>query len=326
MTENSALVVSQQTKNTPLQIFGSLEGFEAGQRICKALASSNMVPKSYFNEDGSAKFGDMMLALDMAQRTGASPLMVMQNLQVIEGRPGWSAQFITAAINSSGKFSPLRYIRRDLGKEVVEYETWTGPKGQRSKVMKKVEIQNREVIAWAVDASGERLEGPPVSMKMAVLEGWYGRNTKWQSMPDLMLTYRAAAFFGRTYSPEMLMGLPSADEVLDVDYVDVTPIGDVAAPEIIAPVNEAAPAKRGRKAKAETAAQPAAEVPLRGADPVNAAAATMAAAVAEGLLPPMVDAQRDENDRSESIVNAPPAASHAAESDDEANPFDFVGE
>ena len=34
-------------------------------------------------------------------------------------------------------------------------------------------------------------------------------------MPDQMLRYRAAAFFGRIYAPELLMGLPAADEVRD---------------------------------------------------------------------------------------------------------------
>jgi hypothetical protein len=58
-------------------------------------------------------------------------------------------------------------------------------------------------------------------MEMAVNEGWYGKNgSKWVTMPDLMLRYRSAAFFGRIYAPELLMGLPSAEETHDI--IDVT--------------------------------------------------------------------------------------------------------
>ena len=59
-------------------------------------------------------------------------------------------------------------------------------------------------------------------MEMAVKEGWYQKNgSKWQTMAGQMLRYRAAAFFGRIYAPEILMGIYSADEVRD--FIDVTP-------------------------------------------------------------------------------------------------------
>lgn len=60
-------------------------------------------------------------------------------------------------------------------------------------------------------------------MEMAVKEGWYGKNgSKWQTMPEQMLRYRAASFFGRVYAPELLMGLRSAEEEQD-RIIDVTP-------------------------------------------------------------------------------------------------------
>jgi hypothetical protein len=54
-------------------------------------------------------------------------------------------------------------------------------------------------------------------MEMAKLEGWLDKpGSKWKTMPELMLKYRAAAFFGRLYAPEIMMGLYSADEVVDI--------------------------------------------------------------------------------------------------------------
>ena len=52
---------------------------------------------------------------------------------------------------------------------------------------------------------------------MAKAEGWLQKQgSKWQTMPDLMLRYRAAAFFARQYAPELTMGMHTAEEVADV--------------------------------------------------------------------------------------------------------------
>ena len=52
---------------------------------------------------------------------------------------------------------------------------------------------------------------------MAKKEGWYSKSgSKWQSMPIQMMMYRAGAFFGRVHGPDILMGLPLADEMNDI--------------------------------------------------------------------------------------------------------------
>lgn len=211
--------------------FFTVGGFDLMQRGAHLLASSTLVPAAYRNEVEDKKTGLMVknpnaisncvLALNMAQRIQADPLMIMQNLYIVEGRPGWSSQFVIASINACGKFSPLRFTMEDKGTKEVEWTTvvWEGQQGQRHKreVRHKATIQNRVCTAWAIEKStGERLEGPAVSMEMAVAEGWFGKNgSKWQTMPDVMLRYRAASFFGKLYAPELLMGLQTAEEVHD---------------------------------------------------------------------------------------------------------------
>jgi len=159
-----------------------------------------------------------VVALNMAQRMGADPLMVMQNLYVIEGRPSWSSQWIIAAINGCGRFSPLRFDITDQGQKEVEYQIteWIN----REKITKKakVTIRNTECVAWAIEKeTGTRLESPHVSIEMAVKEGWYVKSgSKWQTMPEIMLRYRTASFFGKLYAPELLMGIQSAEEVHDI--------------------------------------------------------------------------------------------------------------
>jgi len=225
-TEKAVATVKLPASTQALSVFDSAAGFDLAQRMARALVTSDMVPATYRGED---KIGNAIIALDMAKRTDSNPVMVMQNLHIIEGRPSWSSQFIIAALNSCGMFSPLRFQMGDEGEQEVSYQTWGEQKGQR--VTKTQKIRNLTCTAYAIEkATGERLDGPTVSMEMSVAEGWYAKNgSKWQTMPDLMLRYRAAAFFGRLYAPQILMGMQTDDEVRDTSEMrDVSPIPEVA--------------------------------------------------------------------------------------------------
>jgi len=170
--------------------FATVGGFELLQRVAKMLSVSALVPKEF-----QGNIANCTIALEMALRMNASPLAVMQSLYIVYGKPSWSSSFIIAAINTTRKFSPLRF--KLTGKEGAD---------------------ERTCAAWAIEkATGEALESPPVSIGMAKKEGWYNRNgSKWQTMPELMLRYRAATLFGRLYAPEVLMGMATIEEVIDI--------------------------------------------------------------------------------------------------------------
>ena len=166
------------------------QGFELVQRIAGMFSQSTLVPEEYRGNKANC-----IIALEMAQRIGSSPLMTMQNMYIVHGRPAWSSQFLISCLNASKRFSPLRY------KE-------TGEKGTDS----------FGIIAWAKDlADGEVLEGPEVTITMAKAEGWFQKKgSKWQTMPALMCRYRAATFFARLYAPELTMGIRTTEEAADV--------------------------------------------------------------------------------------------------------------
>ncbi len=243
--------------------FGSLQSFELMQRAANLLASSTLVPAAYrkviekLDKYGNVKesrenpnaLANAVVALNMAQRMGADPLMVMQNLYIVEGRPSWSSQWIIAAINGSGRFSPLRFDIKVLGKKNVERTETVWEGGNRTSITKKVDILDKVCIAWAIEKeTGERLESPAVSIEMAVKEGWYTKNgSKWQTMDEVMLRYRTASFFGKLYAPELLMGLQTVEEAQDI--IDLNPDGSYSVAS--ASVNEL------RGAARTAAAQPA---------------------------------------------------------------------
>ena len=170
-------------------VFSGSDQFALAQRMAKALISSNMVP-SNFRDVGSC-----LIAIDMAARLKMNVLAVMQNMYIVHGKPAWSSQFIISSINQSGLFASSLHF------------DFVGKKGTDSYGCK----------AWALDKqTKDKVEGTTITIQMAKDEGWYGKSgSKWKTMPEQMLRYRAAAFFGRTYAPDVTMGIYSKDEIED---------------------------------------------------------------------------------------------------------------
>ena len=186
----------------------------------KAVTNADGTPQLMENPNATS---NCLIALNMANRMGYDPLMIMQNLYIIEGRPAWSSQFIIAAINACGKFDPLQFEIVNEGEKEIEYVNSYWENGKKLSAKATVKLENLTCIAWTTDKKGNRLQSDKISMEMAVKEGWYQKNgSKWQTMAGQMLRYRAAAFFGRIYAPEILMGIYAADEIRD--FVDVTPV------------------------------------------------------------------------------------------------------
>lgn len=164
------------------------EQFNQMLRAAQMLSQTTIIPQSY-----QGKPQDCFIAVDMATRMNVSPMVVMQNMYVVKGKPSWAGQACTMLINSCGKFRDVKHI-------------YTGDKG----------ADNRGCYVEAVRVSdGETVQGVEVTFSMAKAEGWTS-NPKWRNMPDLMLAYRASAFFARVYCPEALMGVQTYEEVEDI--------------------------------------------------------------------------------------------------------------
>lgn len=192
MTESAIEVAHKQ--QTALAPNPSKDALNALWQHAKMLAGSSLVPEAYRNKPENC-----VIAIELAARLGSAPLMVMQSLDVIHGNPSWRSKFLIASVNSTGKFTPLRFKQRNKGTK-----DWS-------------------CIAYACDIDqktgelGPELEGPEITLKMAQEEGWSTKNgSKWKTMPELMLMYRAAAFWARVYAPEVSMGLHTSEEREDM--------------------------------------------------------------------------------------------------------------
>ncbi|MEI2416176.1 hypothetical protein V8Z80_08320 [Orrella sp. JC864] len=224
---------------TPLAVnMFTAEGFELAQRIARAYQTANAVPSAfravtikrekqgndYYDVEvpNPAALGNCIVAIETAQAVGMSITAVMQNANVIEGRLSWSGKFVIAAINASRRFSPLRFRITHKGMIKATYKEkgqWNRELRRYDMIEREIEVENIECVAWAyVMENGRRtdeiVEGVPVSIKMAVEEGWYSKpGSKWQTeLKHLMLQYRAGSFFGNIHAPDIVMGMGRTTE------------------------------------------------------------------------------------------------------------------
>lgn len=190
----ATLVVSDNEPTRALSAFSNETSFKTAQRMANALSASTLVPEAYRNN-----IPNVLIAMELANRIGASVFMVMQNLDIIHGRPGWRSQFLIATVNSSGRFSPLRF-------------RWSGKRGS----------DDWGCQSYAIDKStGEECIGATIDWRMVKAEGWSSKNgSKWNTMPEQMFMYRAAAFWTRVYAPELSLGMQTNDEVVDTSEVE----------------------------------------------------------------------------------------------------------
>lgn len=204
---------------------------ESVQRAANMFANSDLVPDMYkvggkANNTKEKAIANCVIAMNMATRMNADVLMIMQNLVIVQGRPSWSSAFLISSVNSSGRYEPMKYRITNKGKlgkvDYVEYE-WNGKsKAAVTKTFDGSRIDNLECVAYTkAKGSDEVLESSPISIEMAIKEGWYTKaGSKWQTMPEQMLRYRAASFWTRAYAPEISMGMHTVEEVQDTTTID----------------------------------------------------------------------------------------------------------
>lgn len=226
---NNAVVVAQPTQ-VGFNFFDPVQ-FDTMQRVCKLFASSELVPDMYKASDKNPMdkaMANCMIAIEIAQRIGASPLMVMQNMVPIYGKPSWSSKFLVATVNTCGRFNPLQYRFTEKGMlGMVDYTDYVWDNATRSKraVLKQFDgknIMDIECVAYTTAKGSDKvLESSPVSVRLAIQEGWYTKNgSKWQTMTRQMLMYRAASFWTSAYAPELSMGMKTVEEYQDIQDVD----------------------------------------------------------------------------------------------------------
>lgn len=208
MSEERAVVSTTGTAMLSMFEFGG--NIERAWKFADVLSRSKIIPDTFQGNPAS-----VLIALDMSNRMRRNPLEVMQAMYIVHGKPSFSSSFLISLINSCGYYEPLRFRFSGEG-------------------------ESRSCAAWTVDKrTGEKVEGPVVSIGMAKAEGWYGKQgSKWKTMPEVMLRYRAASFFSRTYCPDLTGGFHSQEEAMDTAEPDRPDTGVLSGKDLQAQIVE----------------------------------------------------------------------------------------
>lgn len=172
------------------------------------LADSSLVPKDF-----QGKAGNVLVAIQWGMEIGLKPLQAMQNIAVINGRPSLWGDAVIALARSS---PACEYI---------------------------IESQTATEATCRVKRRGEPEQVRTFSMVDAKLAGLAGKQGPWAQYPKRMMQMRARAFAIRDVFPDVLKGLPVAEEVMDTPR-DMGPAHQVtpAVPESLMAQAEAAAA------------------------------------------------------------------------------------
>ena len=172
-----------------------LEMMEKALKFSEIMAQADIIPTHY-----RGKPANVFIAVQSALRMNLDPMQIMQNTFVISGKLGMVTAFAISLANQSGLFdSGIRYRIEGSG-------------------------ENLKVTAYTNLKKGGAEISYTITMKEARAEGWT-KNAKYQSLPELMLRYRAATLLIRTHVPEVLNGMHMVEEIEDVviSTKDVTP-------------------------------------------------------------------------------------------------------
>ena len=175
----------------------SPRNFEQALTFSDYLADSDMAPKDF-----KGKPGNCLIAMQWGAELGLKPLQAMQNLAIINGRPSLWGDAVIALVRSS----PLC--------EWVQ------------------ESDDGNTATCRVKRRGEPEQARTFGVDDARTAGLLGKAGPWTQYPKRMRQMRARAFALRDVFPDVLRGLPVAEEIMD------TPAGERfmgAADEVRAP-------------------------------------------------------------------------------------------
>ena len=180
----------------------SPRNFEQALTFSTYLADSDMVPKDF-----KGKPGNCLIAMQWGAELGLKPLQALQNLAIINGRPSLWGDAVIALVRAS----PL-----------CEFV---------------IETDDGHAATCKVKRRGEPEQTRTFSMDDAKAAGLQGKQGPWSQYPKRMRQMRARAFALRDVFPDVLRGLPVAEEIMDIPPAvrDMGPVDEVrpaAAPTL----------------------------------------------------------------------------------------------
>ena len=179
--------MDQQTSITefsPQQPIFSLAPRDIKEALAFAemLSKSNMVPKDFIGNPGN-----ILVAVQWGMELGLQPMQAMQNIAVINGRPSLWGDSVIALVKAS---PTCEYIIEEVGDDSA---------------------------TCRVKRRGEPEQERSFSTADAKAAGLLGKQGPWSQYRKRMLQMRARSWALRDVFPDVLRGMPIAEEVMDTE-------------------------------------------------------------------------------------------------------------
>lgn len=165
------------------------QNLEEAFKFAEILSKSKLVPKDFEGNQGN-----ILVAIQWGAELGLQPMQAMQNIAVINGRPSLWGDSVIALVKAS-----------PLCEYVVEDVTDTA-------------------ATCRVKRRGEPEQVRTFTTEDAKKAGLYGKQGPWTQYPKRMMQMRARSWALRDVFPDVLRGMPVAEELMDMPVErDVTP-------------------------------------------------------------------------------------------------------
>ena len=156
--------------------------------FAEMLSKSNMVPKDFIGNPGN-----ILVAVQWGMELGLQPMQAMQNIAVINGRPSLWGDSVIALVKAS---PTCEYIIEEVGDDSA---------------------------TCRVKRRGEPEQERSFSTADAKAAGLLGKQGPWTQYRKRMMQMRARSWALRDVFPDVLRGMPIAEEVMDMEK-EINPI------------------------------------------------------------------------------------------------------
>lgn len=172
---------------------------EEGWRMAQFIAQSELVPKGY-----RGRPADVLVAIQYGMEVGLPPMAALHSIFVTNGRPSlWGDGFL-AVIMASAAYK--------------DHDEYYMVEGERREFLLAADLAKDDTTAvctfWRTDNARPRTGS--FSIGKAKKAGLWTKSGPWTEYPDRMLKYRARGFAGHDTFPDVLRGIKSAEEVIDL--------------------------------------------------------------------------------------------------------------
>lgn len=175
----------------------SPRNFDEAWRMAEILADSDMVPKDF-----KGKPANCLIAMQWGSEVGLKAMQALQNIAVINGRPALWGDAVIALVRGS-----------PLCEFIIETEDATSS-------------------TCRVKRRGEPEQSRTFTDDDAKAAGLLGKSGPWSQYKKRMRQMRARAFALRDVFPDVLRGLPVAEEIMDAPTEKHMGAADVVQPAV----------------------------------------------------------------------------------------------